>query len=63
MRQIESNKVMPQQERQTFSKRIQLFQSGMEVLVPADQRLPVITADRSELVDAVVLDADFKVDG
>ena len=54
---------MPQQERQTFSKRIQLFQSGMEVLVPTDQRLPVITADRSELVDAVVLDADFKVDG
>ena len=53
---------MPQQERQTFSKRIQLLQSGVEVLVPTDQRLPVITADRSELVDAVVLDADFKVD-
>jgi hypothetical protein len=54
---------MTQQECQAFSKCIQLLQSGMEILVPTDQRLPVITADRSKLVDTVVLDAYFKVDG
>ena len=63
MRQIESNEVMPQQERQTFSKRIQVLQSSMEILAPTDQRLAIITADRRKLVDTVVLDADFKVDG
>ena len=54
---------MPQQECQPFSKRIQLLQSGVEVLVPTDQRLPVITTHRSKFVDTVVFDADFKVDG
>jgi hypothetical protein len=63
MRQIESDEVMPQQECQTFCKCIQLLQFGMEVFVPTDQRPAVVTADRSKLVNAVILDAYFKVDG
>ena len=62
MRQVVGDQVVAQHERRAVGQGIELRQCGSQIAAVVSQRCAGVSADRGELMDAPVLDADFQID-
>ena len=62
MRKVVGDQVVTQDEGRAFGQGIELCQCGSQIAAVVSQRSAGVRADRGELMDAPVLDADFQID-
>ena len=64
MWKVEGNQVMPEQEVNTVSERVQLLQRSEQISLPVMQgRLRAVTTQGSKTVNSRITHPDLKVDG